>query len=324
MQQLSRRARPTAKAAGANRNYRLWIILGIIAFVFIMAIQLIGGGGSGSSTADTSQSTAQASATETSDYLAGGYSALDGSDKKTSSSMFGIWGGILIPLAIVIALIYAALKGLKYVNGRVAKVSSNARVLESLDVLPLSQNGSIHLVRVGQRVLAVGASSQQLSVLADLDGEQAEGIVQACRAKEQAGSPVAAGLVEPFRELVQKRLHRSTPDTSTPPAPGDQALVTQDEPLVVAPKPEVPSDIMAALEVTTGPLPQLAGQPQDEPGDPLARLQEMLGRLSRESDPEGYLAALPRQQRDWLVAGLTGSFQTINPARSQRRPPATA
>jgi flagellar biogenesis protein FliO len=227
LDRLTRPPAPSGNPAGNIKRNRVLLMLGVIAFVVVMAFQLMGGGGSSAPRDDATQQTTG----ESSEFLSEGYDALDDDASSSSSSMWGVWGGILIPLAIVIACIYGGLKGLKYVNGRVARVSSQARVLESLDVLALSQSNAIHLVRVGPRVLAVGASGQSLSVLTELEGEQAEEIVSACRAKDQAQASTTSAVLEPFRDLVQKRIHRTAPPAAEPPADAAPAEAPSVEPL---------------------------------------------------------------------------------------------
>jgi flagellar protein FliO/FliZ len=255
-QQQSKRGRTPAK----QPRYRLWALAAIGVFLLIVGTQIVGSlGSSGAPSSDTNTTAAAGATPASSDggFLSNGYAQLNSNDtSKAHMSSWGLLGGIVLPLLIVIALVYIVLRGLKYFNTRVAATGASSKLLESLDTLSLGQQGSIHLVRVGERVMAVGAGGQQLSLLTELDGEQAQALLAAKREQqERAVSPTqtVVGALGSFREVMQQRLgkHDLTDDLDSPaaayePAATDSPATAENEP--IGESPQATAEQLATLE----------------------------------------------------------------------------
>lgn len=77
---------------------------------------------------------------------------------------------VAFKLAVVIGLIYGLAWVLRRTSvARLGWAPRSERSLELVETLALGQQRSIHLVRVGGRVLAVGATPSQVSVLTEID-----------------------------------------------------------------------------------------------------------------------------------------------------------
>jgi flagellar biogenesis protein FliO len=291
-----------ASRSGISK-YKLWIILGVIALVGIMTFQIINGLSSPSNVATNPSATAVTDS-GSSDFLADGYDQLDGSDSSSSSlSFWGLWGGIVIPLLIVIACVYIVLRGLKYVNSRVASSASSTKHLESLDVLPLAQSGSIHLVRVGSRVLAVGASGQQMSLLAELETTQAEEIIAAHQEQAAQSAANRQHMLEPFRDLLQKRI--GTPDNAAA-EPFDAEVVPPPHPTPVAKKDAQTTMILPAV----APPADTATTSSTPDAPPAERLEALLDRLRP--------TQAPRQDNPITWSDGTQPFDVVSEVPAQR------
>lgn len=194
---------------------RTWVLLGGIAFIAIMGMYLVSGlMSSGPAPADTLTASGTS---DSSGYLSGGYAQLDGAEQSSMPSLWGLWGSILLPLLVVIIFIYIGLRGLKYVNSKVASVASQTRLLESLDSLPLGQHGAIHLIRIGPRVVAIGAAGQTVTLLTELGAEQADEILDAHRQESDSQSGLNRDTLQPFRDLLMSRLTPTERSEETPP-----------------------------------------------------------------------------------------------------------
>lgn len=191
--------------AGLGRGGRLWLLAaGGLILVYILS-QVLGGAFGSAPSQPAAPDGADAAATP--GFLASGYAALDQSAGLTTApSFWDLWSGMILPLAIVIVGAYALLRGLKYVNMRMSAASSQSRALETLDSLSLGQHGTIHLVRVGDRVVVVGAGGQQVSLLTELAPEQAAALLDARRAELEGTVGPTRGVLAPFRDLVAGRM----------------------------------------------------------------------------------------------------------------------
>lgn len=196
---------------GFTRGTRFWVVLGGALILAYLALRLFSGTStSGPATVPPAGADAPVA---TPAYLASGYAQLGQAATQTSSpSFWSLWAGMLLPLAIVIVSVYAILRGLKYVNSRIAVTSSSSRSLESIDSLSLGQHGAIHLVRVGSRLVVVGAGTHEISFLTEFESEQAEEILSAHRAHLAESPSSARGVLQSFRDLVSMRITRPLPD----------------------------------------------------------------------------------------------------------------
>jgi flagellar biogenesis protein FliO len=114
----------------------------------------------------------------------------------------------LLNLTLVIGAAYLVMLGVKrYMNGslRVPGLSGAppARALRVVETLSLAQGRTLYLVAAGERVLLIGASGQQVSLVSDVTGDPA--ITAAIAAGESA---VATG---PFATLLARALPATQP-----------------------------------------------------------------------------------------------------------------
>jgi flagellar protein FliO/FliZ len=80
--------------------------------------------------------------------------------------------------------------------------------LELVGRLPLDGRRAVYLVRVGRRVLVLGAGDQALTSLAELSAEEVSGL--------RAGAPEVS-----FRETLSRVLHSGRAETKSAPEEGD-------------------------------------------------------------------------------------------------------
>lgn len=75
---------------------------------------------------------------------------------------------LALKLLLVIGLIYAALRGLRWLQGGRRRPSTGGATIRVLETVGLTPGHSLHLVVVGEKTLLLGATEQQLSLLAEL------------------------------------------------------------------------------------------------------------------------------------------------------------
>jgi flagellar biosynthetic protein FliO len=85
---------------------------------------------------------------------------------STSIETLGTAIGVILKLGIVLALIYGSLLLLR----RWRFLSGNAKIrqLQVLETTRLTQKQALHLVRVGERVILIGATDQNLTLLSEI------------------------------------------------------------------------------------------------------------------------------------------------------------
>jgi len=157
------------------------------------------------------------------EFLARGYAELaeQPTDVSPGASLWDLFAAMLVPTAIVVVAAYATIRVLRPLNRRVAASVSQSQLLELIETLSLAGSGVIHIVRVGERFLLVGAGQAGLSLLGELRPEEI-----ALLREQRATSPLTQAVVPPFRELLQSRLPRSwrvleaTPEETRSVSPG--------------------------------------------------------------------------------------------------------
>ncbi|RKD75360.1 flagellar protein FliO/FliZ [Sinobaca qinghaiensis] len=78
-----------------------------------------------------------------------------------------IFGQMILALAAVITIMYLLLK---FINKRTKKYSSN-QTMQNLGGVPLGQNKSVQLVKVGERLLVVGVG-ESIQLLKEIEDEE--------------------------------------------------------------------------------------------------------------------------------------------------------
>jgi len=206
-------------ARWGGRSARLWFAVAALLIVGYLVLQALGFPG-----ADGGASGTVGTPSDTTGYLAQGYAQLEQDATATSSGSFwSLWVGMIIPLAIVLLAAYAILRGLRYLNTRVAAPVSSGRLLESIDALSLGAQGTVHLVRVGERVIVVGASGQQLSFLTELSPDDAAAVLAVHRASGGADPLATRGVLQSFQGMLAGRLAQQP---SGEPTSGDASVTT--------------------------------------------------------------------------------------------------
>jgi len=127
----------------------------------------------------------------------------------SGSEGFSLGGGEIVSLAwrlaLVIVIIAASIAGLRWWGKKQAGPKSTTGFLRVVDTLPVGQGRTIHLVALGERVIAVGATAQQLTLLNELTAEEAERVfAEAARPGEQPLGAFAAQLFEQMKRTTSR------------------------------------------------------------------------------------------------------------------------
>ena len=117
---------------------------------------------------------------------------------------FSFGGGevfsLLWRLALVLMVLGICVAGLRWWSKRTSGPRSSTGYLRIIDTLPFQGGRSVHLVAVGERVIVVGATAQQLSFLAELKDEDAATLLEdRAEAVEPSVSAFAAQLFQSLR-----------------------------------------------------------------------------------------------------------------------------
>ncbi|MCS7051828.1 MAG: flagellar biosynthetic protein FliO [Thermomicrobium sp.] len=152
-------------------------------------------------------------------FLAQGYAELAREAPTAAPSSTSLWellSAMLVPTLIVIVAAYATIRVLRTLNRRVAASVSRTTLLELVDTLPLAGSGVVHIVRLGERYLLLGAGSAGLSLLTELRPDEV-----ALLRTHASDHHLAQALVPSFRELLGARLPRvwHELDVTSPPPP---------------------------------------------------------------------------------------------------------
>jgi flagellar protein FliO/FliZ len=127
--------------------------------------------------------------------------------QEAGSEGFRLGGGELVSLAwrlaLVIVIIAVSIAGLRWWGRKQAGPKSTTGFLRVLDTLPVGQGRTIHLVALGDRVIAVGATAQQLTLLNELTEDEATRVfTDAARPDEQPLGAFAAHLFEQMKRTT--------------------------------------------------------------------------------------------------------------------------
>ena len=126
-----------------------------------------------------------------------------GADEGVSEG-FSLGGGEIVSLAwrlaLVVVIIFVSIAGLRWWGKRAQGPKSTTGFLRVVDTLAISNGRSIHLVALGDRVIAVGATAQQISLLNELSEDEATKVLEdTARPEEQPFSQFATQLFESMR-----------------------------------------------------------------------------------------------------------------------------
>lgn len=121
----------------------------------------------------------------------------------TGSAAFHLGGSQLVSLAwrlgLVIIIIAISVAGLRWWGRKTSGPRSATGFLRVVDTLAISSGRSIHLVALGERVIAIGATDHQVSLLADL-GEEESAVVLST-SDSQAGQSLTGFAAELLQSM---------------------------------------------------------------------------------------------------------------------------
>ena len=118
---------------------------------------------------------------------------------------------LALRIGLVIVIVAAAVVGLRWWGRRQSSPRSLTGFIRIVDTLAINNARSIHLVALGERVVAVGATAQQLSLLVELDPDEASEVLETS-AQRDAQKPIADFASELFQSLRRPSRPSSTID----------------------------------------------------------------------------------------------------------------
>lgn|GEM_PF-1485182 len=124
-------------------------------------------------------------------------------DEGSQPAGFSMSGGQAFSLAwrlgLVIVIIAVSIAGLRWWGKRAAAPRSTTGFIRVVDTLAISNGRSIHLVALGDRVIVVGATQQQLTFLNELTPEEAAKVLAAL--PQQSQQPLTSFAAELFESM---------------------------------------------------------------------------------------------------------------------------
>lgn len=146
---------------------------------------------------------------ETSSLTPNQASARDTALDEDSSTGFHLGGGELISLAwrlgLVIIIIAVSIVGLRWWGRKAAGPRSTTGFLRVVDTLAISNGRTIHLVALGDRVIAVGATPHQLTLLNELTAEEAVSVL--AESGNTSGQPLSQFAAELLQSMRRTSRH---------------------------------------------------------------------------------------------------------------------
>lgn len=123
------------------------------------------------------------------------------------ASGFSLGGGqafsLAWRLALVVIIIAGSIVGLRWWGKKTAGPRSTSGFLRVVDTLAVGNGRTIHLVALGDRVIAIGATAQQLSFLSELTTEESTKLQDSL--STQPDQPIAAFASELFQSMRGNR-----------------------------------------------------------------------------------------------------------------------
>ena len=117
---------------------------------------------------------------------------------------FSLGGGELVSLAwrlgLVALVIAVAVLGLRWWGRKASSPRSITGFVRVIDTMALSNGRTLHLVALGGRVIVVGATTQQLTLLSELSAEESDEVLSgASGSEERTVGAFAEELLRSFR-----------------------------------------------------------------------------------------------------------------------------
>jgi flagellar biogenesis protein FliO len=131
-------------------------------------------------------------------------------ERDAETGGFSLGGGQLFSLAwrlaLVVVIIAVSIAGLRWWGRKAQGPKSTTGFLRVVDTLAISNGRTIHLVALGDRVIAVGATAQQLTLLNELSEDEANRVfAEAARPDETPISQFAATLFEQMKRTTGRQ-----------------------------------------------------------------------------------------------------------------------
>ncbi len=137
--------------------------------------------------------------------------------KADTASGFSLDAGQIVSLAwrlaLVAIIIGVSIVGLRWWGKKTAGPRSVTGFLRIVDTLSISNGRTIHLVALGDRVIAIGATTSQLTMLNELTEDEASKVLT--ETPDKGDQPVVAFASELFQSM---RRGNRQPPLDTPPA----------------------------------------------------------------------------------------------------------
>jgi flagellar protein FliO/FliZ len=130
-------------------------------------------------------------------------------------------------LGLVAVIIAVSIAGLRWWGRKASSPSSVTGFIRIVDTLGISNGRTIHLLALGERVIVVGATAQQLTFLSELSADEV------AQVRVQGGKPADVPLASFAAELFQSM--RKAPGRA--PEPEQSAVIgAEDFPAIVRPQ----------------------------------------------------------------------------------------
>ena len=146
-----------------------------------------------------------------------------GSEDGSGAFSLGVGGLLSLAwrLGLVIIIIAVSVIGLRWWGRKTAGPKSQGGFLRVVDTLPIGNGRTIHLVSIGDRVIAIGATPQSVAFLTNLDPDEAATVLG------DRNGPLPQSLSSFATELFQSVRRRRDAE----PVPGELSQIETDSPL---------------------------------------------------------------------------------------------
>ncbi len=129
-----------------------------------------------------------------------------------SSDWLGLLAGMIVKLALVIGLIYLAIKALRSYVYKGQGAFAAKKPVSLLGSLNLSPNKTVYVLEVGRKILVVGGTQNQLSLLTEIQDQEAIDEVRSLSAVNPAADQFSSFL----NAARQQFSTRETPPQDAP------------------------------------------------------------------------------------------------------------
>lgn len=135
-----------------------------------------------------------------------------GEDRPGFSLSAGGAVSLIWRLGLVALVIAGAVVGLRWWGSKAMAPKSTTGFLRVIDTLAISNGRTIHLVALGDRVIVVGATAQQLAYLNELSGDESDDVLSRLSRNDQTNN-VSGFAAELFQSLKRENRNRDSAAT---------------------------------------------------------------------------------------------------------------